>query len=106
MPPFIAYGFACGVHLPLTLGIKVVIVPNLDPNKLGSLIWKYKPEHMFGVPSHYQQLAVDPKLQNKDLSFIRNYAAGGDAIAGVPSRRSTTSWPLTMWNSPSPRATA
>ena len=81
MPPFIAYGFACGVHLPLTLGIKVVIVPNLDPNKLGSLIWKYKPEHMFGVPSHYQQLAVDPKLQNKDLSFIRNYAAGGDAIA-------------------------
>ena len=36
---------------------------------------------MFGVPSHYQQLAVDPKLQNKDLSFIRNYAAGGDAIA-------------------------
>ena len=81
MPPFIAYGFACGVHLPLTLGIKVVIIPNLDPNKLGSLIWKYKPEHMFGVPSHYQQLAVDPKLQNKDLSFIRNYAAGGDAIA-------------------------
>ena len=81
MPPFIAYGFACGVHLPLTLGIKVVIIPNLDSNKLGSLIWKYKPEHMFGVPSHYQQLAVDPKLQNKDLSFIRNYAAGGDAIA-------------------------
>ena len=60
MPPFIAYGFACGVHLPLTLGIKVVIIPNLDSNKLGSLIWKYKPEHMFGVPSHYQQLAVDP----------------------------------------------
>ena len=27
MPPFIAYGFACGVHLPLTLGIKVVIIP-------------------------------------------------------------------------------
>lgn len=106
MPPFIAYGFACGVHLPLTLGIKVVIIPNLDSNKLGSLIWKYKPEHMFGVPSHYQQLAVDPKLQNKDLSFIRNYAAGAMPSPGVPSRRSTTSWPLTTWNSPSPRATA
>ena len=81
MPPFIAYGYACGVHLPLVLGFTVIIIPNLDSNKLGSLIWKYKPEHMFGVPSHYQQLAVDPKLQNKDLSFIRNYAAGGDAIA-------------------------
>ena len=81
MPPFIAYGFACGVHLPLTLGIKVIIIPNLDSNKLGSLIWKYKPEHMFGVPAHYQQLAADPKLRDKDLSFILNYAAGGDSIA-------------------------
>ena len=81
MPPFIAYGYACGVHLPLVLGLKVIIIPNLDPAKLGSLIWKYKPEHMFGVPAHYQQMAADSKLKDKDLSFIRNYAAGGDAIS-------------------------
>ncbi len=80
MPPFIAYGYACGVHLPLALGLTVVIIPNLDPAKLGALVWKYKPEHMFGVPAHYQQLASSPLLKNKDLSFIRNYAAGGDAI--------------------------
>ena len=80
MPPFIAYGFACGVHLPLTQGLAVVIVPNLDPAKLPALIWKYKPEHMFGVPTHYQQLASSALLKNKDLSFIRNYAAGGDSL--------------------------
>ena len=81
MPPFIAYGYACGVHLPLVLGLTVVIIPNLDPAKLGSLVLKYKPEIMFGVPAHYQQLAADPKVQKKDLSFIHNYAAGGDAIS-------------------------
>ena len=81
MPPFIAYGFACGIHLPRTLGIKVVIIPNADASKLGSLVLKYKPQHMFGVPTHYQQLATDPRLKNKDLSFIRMYAAGGDAIS-------------------------
>ena len=81
MPPFIAYGYACGVHLPLVLGFTVIIIPNLDPAKLGSLVLKYKPEHMFGVPAHYQQLAADPKLRDKDLSFILNYAAGGDSIA-------------------------
>ena len=80
MPPFIAYGYACGIHLPLSLGIRVIIIPNIDPAKLGGLLLKYKPEHMFGVPAHYQQLAVDPKLQDKALSFIRMYAAGGDAI--------------------------
>ena len=80
MPPFIAYGYACGVHLPLGLGFTVIIIPNLDPAKLGSLVLKYKPEHMFGVPAHYQQMASSLLLKNKDLSFIRNYAAGGDAI--------------------------
>ena len=81
MPPFIAYGYACGVHMPLVLGLKVVIIPNLDPDKIGSLIWKHKPEHMFGVPAHYQQMASSSALRDKDLSFIRNYAAGGDAIS-------------------------
>lgn len=81
MPPFIAYGFACGIHLPLVLGFTVVIIPNLDPAKLGSLVLKHKPEHMFGVPTHYQQLAADPKLRDKDLSFILNYAAGGDSLS-------------------------
>ena len=81
MPPFIAYGFACGIHLPPVLGFTVVIIPNLDPAKLGSLVLKHKPEHMFGVPTHYQQLAADPKLRDKDLSFIINYAAGGDSLS-------------------------
>ena len=79
MPPFIAYGFACGIHLPLVLGFTVIIIPNLDPAKLGSLVLKHKPEHMFGVPTHYQQLASDPKLRDKDL--IINYAAGGDSLS-------------------------
>ncbi|MGN0706658.1 MAG: class I adenylate-forming enzyme family protein [Faecalibacterium sp.] len=82
MPPFIAYGFACGIHLPLTLGMKVIIIPNIeDGAKLGSLVLKHKPEHMFGVPAHYQKIAADPRLKNKDLSFVLNYAAGGDAIS-------------------------
>lgn len=82
MPPFIAYGFACGVHMPLSLGITVIIIPNLDdPAKLGGLVRKYKPEHMFGVPVHYQVLASDPKMKHYDLSFVLNYAAGGDSLS-------------------------
>ena len=81
MPPFIAYGYSCGIHMPLVMGLHIVIIPKLDPEKLGALVWKHKPAHMFGVPTHYQQLAADPLLQNKDLSFIRNYAAGGDSLS-------------------------
>ena len=81
MPPFIAYGYACGIHLPLSLGITVVIVPNLDPAELGKLVLKYKPAHMFGVPAHYQVLAADPHMKKKDLSFVLNFCCGGDAIS-------------------------
>ncbi len=81
MPPFIAYGFVCGVHLPLTQGATSVLIPNLDPNELGSLLLKYKPAHMAGVPLHYQTLAKDPKMQNADLSFLITSGVGGDAIS-------------------------
>ena len=93
MPPFIAYGFACGVHLPLTLGIKVVIIPNLDPNKLGSLIWKYKPEHMFGVPSHF--LAA----HNVEFPIAKGYgmteaSSAATAAAGQNNKPGSVGLPL------------
>ena len=80
MPPFIAYGFACGVHMPLSNGLTVVVIPNLDPNKLGSLLRKYKPAHMCGVPAHYEVLVNDKHMRKADLSYLVNTGAGGDAI--------------------------
>lgn len=81
MPPFIAYGFVCGIHLPLTTGVTSILIPNLDPKDLGSLLLKYKPEHMCGVPLHFQTLIKDPKVQKADLSFLISAGSGGDAIS-------------------------
>lgn len=81
MPPFIAYGLACGVHMPLALGITCVIIPKLEPRKLASLVLKYKPAHMCGVPVHFQMLANDKRMQYADLSHFINIGSGGDAIA-------------------------
>lgn len=65
----------------------MVIIPNLDPAELGKLVLKHKPAHMFGVPAHYQVLAADPRLKKKDLSFVLNFACGGDAISSGPKRQ-------------------
>ena len=80
MPPFIAYGFTCGVHMPLSIGMTSIIIPNLDPKKLGALILKYKPAHMCGVPMHFQVLAGDKRMKNADISYLINGGSGGDAI--------------------------
>lgn len=80
MPPFIAYGYGCGVHAPLYGGMQVVLIPQFDPKKLGLLLKKYRPNHMAGVPLHYQNLLTDRAVKCMDMSFLYTTGSGGDAI--------------------------
>jgi len=80
MPPFIAYGVICGLHTPLCLGLEVVIVPKFEPSTIGSLIRKYKPSHMMGVPTHYENLMNSKKMKGFDLSFFESSGSGGDTM--------------------------
>ena len=80
MPPFIAYGYGCGVHAPLYGGAQIVLIPQFDPKKLGQLMKKYRPNLMAGVPLHYQNLLTDPAVKNLDLSFLHTTGSGGDSI--------------------------
>ena len=81
MPPFIAYGYANGVHLPLSEGAEVVLIPQFDASAFGSLLKKYHPEHTAGVTLHYQMLARDSSMKNADLSYLVTAGCGGDAIS-------------------------
>ncbi len=81
MPPFIAYGYANGIHLPLSEGAEVILIPQFDPKEFGALLNKYRPEHVAGVPLHYQMLIKDPKIQKADLSYLVSTGCGGDAIS-------------------------
>lgn len=80
MPPFIAYGVGNGLHLPLIVGMEVILVPSFNPNEFADLLNKYHPNHMVGVPSHYGNIIHNPKMQNKDLSYIIAPTVGGDAM--------------------------
>lgn len=81
MPPFIAYGVTCGIHMPLTLGITDVLIPLLDVEKLPDLFIKYKPAHYLGVPMHFEKLARSSKMASQDMSYLISAGAGGDAIS-------------------------
>ena len=81
MPPFIAYGYGNGVHLPFYASSVIVLIPNFDPKDFGKLLKKYKPHHTAGVPQHYQGLANDKSLDGVDLSFLVSTGCGGDGIS-------------------------
>lgn len=80
MPPFIAYGLCNGLHMPLFIGMEVVLIPAFDPSKYDRLLTKYKPNHIVGVPSHYGGLSASKKLSNADLSYLITPIIGGDSI--------------------------
>lgn len=80
MPTFIAYGVGMGLHLPLTIGMETILVPQFDPAKFDELLVKYKPIHMVGVPSYWGTIIKSKKLANKDLSYIIAPTVGGDAM--------------------------
>ena len=47
MPTFIAYGVGMGLHLPLTIGMETILIPQFDAQKFDELIAKHKPVHMY-----------------------------------------------------------
>ena len=80
MPNFLAYGIGLGAHVFFSLGTKNVLIPSFKPEDFPKLLLKYKPAHFAGVPDYYQHIIEDPKMQNADLSFIKNPCAGGNSF--------------------------
>ena len=80
MPPFIAYGVGNGLHLPLVVGMEVILIPSFNPDEFADLLNKYHPNHMVGVPSHYGNIIRSPKMNNQDLSYVIAPVVGGDAM--------------------------
>lgn len=80
MPPFIAYGIGTGLHFPLAVGMEDILIPAFDPEKFDKLLMKYKPNHISGVPSHWNSIIKSKVLKDADLSFLITPAVGGDTM--------------------------
>ena len=88
IPMFASYGIVSSLHMPLTLGLEVVVIPKFDANKVGYYVKKYRPEHTLLVPAHYEKLMNSREMANGfDLSFFRTAGSGGDTMnAGLEAK--------------------
>lgn len=78
MPPFLAYGLVCGICAPLSNGMELQLIPAFQPNELGKLVRKQKPNNIVGVPYFFESIAKDEKM--RDMSFVKYFIAGGDKM--------------------------
>lgn len=81
MPLFHGFGLCSCLHLPLSFGVSVVLIPKFEAKKLYKLYKKKKPEYLIGVPAIFDAIKKDKKIARKvGFSFVKLFVAGGDKL--------------------------
>ena len=88
IPAFTSYGIVASLHMPLSLGLEIIMFPKFDADKVGHYMKKYRPAHTLLVPAHYEKLMNSKEMADGfDLSFFRTAGSGGDTMnAGLESK--------------------
>lgn len=77
--PFAVYGLIVNLHMPLSLGMTVILIPKVDPNNTDKLLHKYKPNHVISIPGYWQVIVRSKVL--KDMSWLKTSGAGGAGMS-------------------------
>ena len=70
--PFVAYGIAVTIHMPMCLGLTNIIAPILSPEEFTDSMIKYKPNHMATIPSYVNDFINNKKASKMDWSCIKH----------------------------------
>lgn len=83
IPPFHAYGFSVGVHMPLTLGMTICMSLKIDNDSIASMFATIKPNHFVGAGPHVATIIASKRVQKLNLSYLKTIAIGGAAVNDV-----------------------
>ena len=75
--PFVAFGLALGMHAPMSLGWKSILIPNYSIDKMQKLMRKYKPQLVMGTQTYFEPLVNYKKYNYKDTKAM--------LIGGMPT---------------------
>jgi long-chain acyl-CoA synthetase len=87
LPMFHGFGLAVGIHAILAHGGTCVLVPRFKASGLASLVRRYRPAFMAGVPTLYDALAADPAFRRTKLGSFKGIFCGGDSLSPETKRR-------------------
>ena len=90
MPIFHGFGLGICIHTVLNFGGCAVILPQFSAKTFDKLLKKYKPNVIAGVPTLYEALLNNPKIQKMDLSYLKCVISGGDSLSVSLKRKLDT----------------
>lgn len=80
MPPFVSFGLAANLHVPLSFGMQIILIPEYNPEKTVDLIKEFRPNCIPASPAHWEAVFNNPEIQTMDLSFLKFAFVGGDTL--------------------------
>lgn len=81
MPVFHGFGLGICIHTVQYFGGTCILLPQFSARTFDSLLKKYKPNVIAGVPTLYEALLQNKNLVGYDLSFLKCVISGGDSLS-------------------------
>lgn len=81
LPIFHGFGLCVSVHVPLTLGLKCIVLPKIDTAKLNDIINKKKPNLLPAIPTMLKVISNNKSLGPKSLESVKVILSGGDYLS-------------------------
>ena len=81
LPIFHGFGLSICINLPLTIGMKCILLPKIDAPKVNHIIKTKKPNFMPVVPSLLNVMLKDKKVSKKAFKSIITVVSGGDFLS-------------------------
>ncbi len=83
VPPFLAYNALCATHMPLSLHMRIIMLPEYRPDKFAENIMKLKPNCAIAGPADWNNFLDNETLKKRqvDLSYLVSMISGSDAMS-------------------------
>jgi 2-aminobenzoate-CoA ligase len=81
-PVTFAAGYGTFCNIPFAGGSAISLLPKFTPDDMMSTIQKHKITVITGLPTAYRKLLEMPNFNDYDVSSVRMYTTGGDALTG------------------------
>ena len=81
MPIFHGFGLGICIHTVMYLGGTAILQPQFSAKTFDKLLTKYRPNVIAGVPTLYEALLRNKRMNKVDLSFLKVVISGGDSLS-------------------------
>ena len=80
LPIFHGLGLEVGMNDAFYVGAEVVLIPTFKAQEFDKLLVKHKPTVLLGVPTLFEALTTNERMENVSLAQLKYVIAGGDTL--------------------------